>query len=60
MLRLAEMAIADAWRNMRIKHEKRTDETKDEADRGILEFSIELQKFLLRIEAFLKSLNIDN
>jgi hypothetical protein len=46
LLRLAEMAIADAWRNMRIKHEKRTDETKDEADRGILEFSVELQKFL--------------
>jgi hypothetical protein len=38
--RLVEMAISDAWKNMRIKQEKRPDEGKNEVERGILEFSI--------------------
>ena len=46
MQRLVEMGIADAWKNMRIKQEKRDDEGKDEMDRGILEFAIQFQQFL--------------
>ena len=46
MQRLVEMGVADAWKNMRIKQEKRADEGKDEMDRGILEFAIQFQQFL--------------
>ncbi len=47
---MVEMAVADAWKNMRIKQEKRSDDGKDEVERGVLEFAIQLQQFLQRID----------